>query len=1160
MFPHESPKTDNETEYSSLSPSVIQKLKTHPSYINIALEEAVRNNNLIKFKELLEYNKKNTTNYIILNLFSIFYLKIEEQRFDFAKVLADYGINIDTMTEAGVNLLHASCSFAKFETLKFLVENNANVNIRTNGGENCLHILERNDDLESIDYLLKNTSIDINGQDSDGNTALNSACKKGKIELVKILLAGNADIDSRNKKNLNALDSALAYKKYDIFKLLLSRVLSDSKPELIDFCERNYDNFAELIDTRDQRADNSFFNICLKSLNKSEDENLKNFMMLVAELIRKKTIPQTTKPINVLKKLHDRLKIKKSTEKYKLFKNLYETVISNYFDDLDENIKKREKKNLFTDLLESQDLEKKITFDNLIMIMINDNILDYANQEYKRNIKKNLKAFLKSLNSKFEKKSPDNKPKEFEIECLKRIKDCKDLFNDRELLAYPNLQVFFKSDTQKNLQVTEYITIADDERLKKYQKKASELKFDLSIQEERYQQLNRNLESKNDNLSKHKITSESISRTKTDIEDIKENIVVIESKISLIKKIIKDFEEQASKITSELYNSSNQIFQSVENSDLIIEKKDFDNFLTKFKFTKKNDSSIIFSCESVQISEENKIKIIEILSAFYLEESRKSEFNLEDFFKNFAQNLSVYLAQKFQLKIKDSRKIDQYFIQLSEIFTKETQNLTLSKPKTLETSKTSSQVSVKKSEEHEHSTSPKQDRLNTQESLQKKIKEAHLVDRSEEYQGFTISPNSSPRTQENYKSHEIVFLRNLFNANNSDEDILFRLSEDHILSEKENYLMLVSSGLDVNQEKYANTDRSQLKAMFHEKMNHLVSILLPEEKFYNSNIKTFKSYLYGFIAYRIGTDEGQEQFLKNLRTLMRNSFTKGEYEGTGHASKASLEDLKKINTVMDELFEINEFYNNEVMQIKNSDEKILGQKKQIPLHPLRTENFRQHAFSKFQESIKSEIKDEEYIEELFKYFNDYSNQEKYHGVHENLIKDKFENLKKQFLDSLRKSLEFASDESKRLEIIEKIELDRIMHANDQGKEYQEQANWDEEVSRVINNLADFFALESMESLKRLKEKFEKSDSEIFEDQKIRECFFNFLKSKNSYENSFEIVPSILEDRERNKLTIFKNYAKSQFNLLETEYKANEEAKSLKNSIARNLTGPQITRL
>ncbi|XP_063953645.1 arf-GAP with SH3 domain, ANK repeat and PH domain-containing protein 1-like isoform X5 [Lytechinus pictus] len=81
----------------------------------------------------------------------------------------------------------------------------------TAGNKTALHLaVEQQDDvnLHIVDFIIQNTTV-IDQQMTDGNTPLHLAAKYDKVECVKLLLRGSANIEILNKTKESALDIAI---------------------------------------------------------------------------------------------------------------------------------------------------------------------------------------------------------------------------------------------------------------------------------------------------------------------------------------------------------------------------------------------------------------------------------------------------------------------------------------------------------------------------------------------------------------------------------------------------------------------------------------------------------------------------------------------------------------------------------------------------------------------------------------------------------------------------------------------------------------------------------------------------------------------------------------------------------------------------------------
>jgi ankyrin repeat protein len=128
----------------------------------------------------------------------------------------------DTMLTTGTTPLLRAAKAADIPAMKFLLDHGADPNLSTRNGVNPLMAAaglgtreEDNtgrkktepDTVEAIQMLL-DKGVDINAQDTRGQTALHGAAFWGKDQVVEFLVKKGAKIDLKDKKGFTAIDSA----------------------------------------------------------------------------------------------------------------------------------------------------------------------------------------------------------------------------------------------------------------------------------------------------------------------------------------------------------------------------------------------------------------------------------------------------------------------------------------------------------------------------------------------------------------------------------------------------------------------------------------------------------------------------------------------------------------------------------------------------------------------------------------------------------------------------------------------------------------------------------------------------------------------------------------------------------------------------------------
>ena len=159
------------------------------------------------------------------------------------KLLLEWEADVDAKANRGETAL-VLASFAGWpQVVKLLLEADADVNIKTHKGTTPLMgasvkadlrtlaasvtdkstmgqlMTSRADHVEVVKLLL-NAEADINAQDNDGATALMLAASAGHIDIVKLLLEAKADVKPKNKRGSTALQVALQKGHNNIVGLL----------------------------------------------------------------------------------------------------------------------------------------------------------------------------------------------------------------------------------------------------------------------------------------------------------------------------------------------------------------------------------------------------------------------------------------------------------------------------------------------------------------------------------------------------------------------------------------------------------------------------------------------------------------------------------------------------------------------------------------------------------------------------------------------------------------------------------------------------------------------------------------------------------------------------------------------------------------------------
>lgn len=183
---------------------------------------------LAEVKEALEeddnaHDENDNINFIKL-LIKIFEAIIDDNPIQLGFLFSQLmDFNVELLVN-GWTPLHAAISFNRKTAVRYLIRSGANVNAKFYGnvGNGCtlLHMAVWNSDLEVIKMLLSNQA-DVNAYEKSKGTPLMEAIRQGDLDMVFVLVKHGADINRRFIEGMTPLHIAAQSNNSDIIKFLL---------------------------------------------------------------------------------------------------------------------------------------------------------------------------------------------------------------------------------------------------------------------------------------------------------------------------------------------------------------------------------------------------------------------------------------------------------------------------------------------------------------------------------------------------------------------------------------------------------------------------------------------------------------------------------------------------------------------------------------------------------------------------------------------------------------------------------------------------------------------------------------------------------------------------------------------------------------------------
>ncbi|KAL5258380.1 hypothetical protein ACHWQZ_G009025 [Mnemiopsis leidyi] len=121
------------------------------------------------------------------------------------------------------SLLHIASKEGKLDIVRYCVqEKKVDVNIQDSEGQTALHLAAGRGDLQVIKYLWEK-GADVNIQDSRGEAALHRAADRGHLQVIKYLWEKGADVNIQDSEGMTALHRAVNSGHLQVFKYLLEK-------------------------------------------------------------------------------------------------------------------------------------------------------------------------------------------------------------------------------------------------------------------------------------------------------------------------------------------------------------------------------------------------------------------------------------------------------------------------------------------------------------------------------------------------------------------------------------------------------------------------------------------------------------------------------------------------------------------------------------------------------------------------------------------------------------------------------------------------------------------------------------------------------------------------------------------------------------------------
>ena len=128
---------------------------------------------------------------------------------DIVSWLIEQGVDVNYCDRDGFTAVHYAAQKGKVAALKLLKESGANIHVQNKDGCSAImSVSAGTGDCDTLRWLIRE-GIDVNHCHKDGHTALHIAAEEGKLDVLRLLTAGGANLHALIENDTNVIMSAL---------------------------------------------------------------------------------------------------------------------------------------------------------------------------------------------------------------------------------------------------------------------------------------------------------------------------------------------------------------------------------------------------------------------------------------------------------------------------------------------------------------------------------------------------------------------------------------------------------------------------------------------------------------------------------------------------------------------------------------------------------------------------------------------------------------------------------------------------------------------------------------------------------------------------------------------------------------------------------------